>query len=82
MVIALETKAEIPKDAVNTIVGEIRIAIEGVSYEFYKQFCDEVGEQPIRLSYNDGCLEIMVTKSPHEFFKKVLAKRLRDCAST
>ena len=74
MAIALDTKAEIPKDAVNTIVGEIRIAIEGVSYAFYKQFCDEVGEQPIRLSYNDGCLEIMVTKSPHEFFKKVLAK--------
>ena len=74
MAIALETKAEIPSPAVHSIVGEIRIAIEGVSYEFYKQFCDEIGEQPIRLSYNDGCLEIMVTKSPHEFFKTVLAK--------
>ena len=44
MAIALETKAEIPKDAGNAIVGEIRIAIEGVSYEFYKQF------RPVRLN--------------------------------
>ena len=74
MAIAFEAKAEVPKDALQSIVGEIRIGIEGVSYEFYKQFCEEIGEQPIRLSYNDGCLEIMVTKSPHEYFKKVLAK--------
>ena len=56
------------------LIGELRIGIEGVSYQFYKQFCEEIGEQPIRLSYNDGCLEIMVTKSPHEFFKTMLAK--------
>ncbi len=59
---------------IDTIVGEVRIGINGVSYEFYKQFCEEIGEQPIRLSYSDGCLEIMVTKSPHEFFRKMLAK--------
>jgi len=56
------------------LVGEQRIGIQGVSYQFYKNFCDEIGEQPIRLSYNEGCLEIMITKSPHEFFKKMLAK--------
>jgi Uma2 family endonuclease len=56
------------------LVGEQRISIQGVSYQFYKHFCEEVGEQPIRLSFNEGCLEIMVTKSPHEFFKKLLAK--------
>ena len=63
-----------PADLGRTLEGEKRIAIQGVSYEFYKQFCDEIGEQPVRLSYNDGCLEIMVTKSPHEFFKTILAK--------
>jgi Uma2 family endonuclease len=74
MATVIEKKPEAPHDAFSSIVSETRIAIEGVSYEFYKQFCDEVGEQPIRLSYNDGCLEIMVTKSSHEFFKKMLAK--------
>jgi hypothetical protein len=28
----------------------------------------------LRLSYNDGDLEIMITKFPHEFYKKMLAK--------
>ena len=74
MATVVEKKTGTPAAVIDTIVGETRIGIEGVSYEFYKQFCDEIGEQPIRLSYNDGCLEIMVTKSPHEFFKKVLAK--------
>lgn len=55
-------------------IGEQRIAIQGLSYQFYKQFCDAIGEQPIRLTFNEGCLEIMVTNSPHEFFKKILAK--------
>ena len=56
------------------IAGEQRIGIHGVRYAFYKQFCDEIDEQPVRLSYNEGCLEIMITKPPHEYFKKLLAK--------
>lgn len=56
------------------LVGEQRVLINGISYEFYKQFCDEIGEQPIRLSYSDDCLEIMNTHLPHEFYKKILAK--------
>lgn len=54
--------------------GEDRIQIEGLSYEFYKQFCDAVGEQPIRLSYDSETLEIMITKSPHEYCNSMLAK--------
>ncbi len=70
------TEPETPKtiSEPTRLDGEQRIGIQGVSYKFYKQFCDEIGEQPIRLSYNEGCLEIMITKSPHEFFKKMLAK--------
>ncbi len=54
--------------------GEQRTLIRDVSYGFYKQFCEAIGEQPIRLSFIDGMLEIMVTKNPHEFYKTVLAK--------
>ncbi|MCA9159309.1 MAG: Uma2 family endonuclease [Planctomycetales bacterium] len=54
--------------------GEQRTLIRDVSYGFYKQFCDAIGEQSIRLSFIDGMLEIMVTKNPHEFYKTVLAK--------
>ncbi|MEZ6074209.1 MAG: hypothetical protein R3C56_00625 [Pirellulaceae bacterium] len=45
-----------------------------MSATLYKQFCEAIGEQPIRLSYIDGMLEIMVTKNPHEYYKKMLAK--------
>lgn len=57
-----------------TMPGEERIQIDGLSYEFYKQFCDAIGEQPIRLSYDSEILEIMITKSPHEYYKEMLAK--------
>lgn len=66
--------SEVREPTHSLIAGETRIGIHGVSYEFYKLFCEEIGEQPIRLSYNEGCLEIMITKSPHEYFKKMLAK--------
>ncbi len=58
------------------LVGEQRILIPDVSYAFYKLFCEAIGEQPIRLSFSDGMLEIMITKSPHEYYKTILAKLL------
>lgn len=57
-----------------SVEGEHRTLISDVSYAFYKQFCEEIGERPIRLSFTDGMLEIMITKSPHEYYKKILAK--------
>ncbi len=54
------------------VEGEHRTLISDVSYAFYKQFCEEIGERPIRLSFTDGMLEIMFTKSPHEYYKKIL----------
>jgi len=61
-----------------TTAGEDRFLIQDVSWDFYKRFCEEIGERPLRLSYTDGDLEIMITKSPHEFYKKMLAK-LVEC---
>ena len=54
--------------------GEERFLITDISWDFYVRFCDEIGERPLRLSYNNGMLEIMITKSPHEFYKTMLAK--------
>ena len=44
--------------------GEERFLIADISWDFYVRFCDEIGERPLRLSYNNGMLEIMITKSP------------------
>ena len=56
------------------VVGEDRILISDISWDFYVAFCDEIGERPIRLSFSDGLLEIMITHAPHEFYKTMLAK--------
>lgn len=53
--------------------GEQRVVINGISYELYKKICEEVGEQPVRLSFSDESLEIMNTKRPHEHFRKILS---------
>ncbi len=53
---------------------EHRMLIPDVSYAFYKMFCEEIGERPLRLSFIDGTLEIMITKRPHEHYKKLLSK--------
>ena len=56
------------------VVGEERILLSDIRWEFYLTFCEEIGERPIRLSYSEGLLEIMITHSPHEFYKTMLAK--------
>jgi Uma2 family endonuclease len=53
--------------------GEQRVVLNGVSYELYKRICEEVGEQPVRLSFSDESLEIMNTKRPHGHFRKILS---------
>jgi Uma2 family endonuclease len=51
-----------------------RVVIDGVSWEFYERMLVEVGERPIRLTYDDGTLEIMTLSPLHERVKKVLAR--------
>ena len=58
-----------------TLVGEERLLLTGMSWDFYKRFCNELEGRPaVRLTYSEGMLEIMVIKRPHEFYKKMLAK--------
>jgi Uma2 family endonuclease len=62
--------------APNTIQleGEQRMLITDVSWDLYRQFCDEVDSRRYKLSYGTGCLEIMVTGRMHEQFKAFLAR--------
>ncbi len=59
-------------------LGEERFLVTDVSWSFYKRFCEELGERPLRLTFSDGNLEIMITKSPHEFYKSMLAKLVEN----
>ncbi len=56
------------------LVGEERLLLTGISWDFYLRFCDELESRRVRLTYDRGNMEIMITKRPHEFYKKLLAK--------
>lgn len=66
MISAADTKTD--------LVGEERFLLTGIRWEFYRTFCDEMEGRRIRMTFDDGSLELMITKSPHEFYKKLLAK--------
>lgn len=61
-----------------TVIGEERFLLTGISWSFYKAFCDELEGRHVRLTYDQGRLEIMITKRPHEFYKKLLAKMVEQ----
>jgi Uma2 family endonuclease len=60
--------------------GEERFLLTDISWPFYKAFCDELVDRRIRLTYDEGRLEIMVIKRPHEFYKTLLAKLVEQIA--
>jgi Uma2 family endonuclease len=57
-----------------TVAGEERFLLEGVSWDFYLRCCEELQDRRIRLTFNEGKLEFMITKAPHERHKKMLAR--------
>ena len=53
---------------------EQRFALGGIGWDFHLRCCDEIRDRRVRLTFNEGKLEFMVTGSPHEFYKTMLAK--------
>ena len=58
----------------SVVQSEQRFALGGMSWDFYLRCCDELEGSRTRVTYNEGKLEFMVTHSPHEFYKTMLAK--------
>jgi Uma2 family endonuclease len=66
--IANEVKAE----------REQRILLRNISWDMYEQFLTELAEQHVRLTYDNGELELMSPSSKHE----ILKTRLRSIIET
>lgn len=48
-------------------IGEERIVLQGVSWQFYESMLQELGEsRSVRLTYDRGVLELMAPLMPHE----------------
>jgi Uma2 family endonuclease len=52
------------------------ILLTGVSWELYEQLLEVVGDRPIRLTYDEGDLEIMPPLRLHEKSKKLIARMI------
>jgi Uma2 family endonuclease len=63
-----------------TIPAERRVTLDGVSWQFYQNMLDEVGESHVRLTFDRGRLEIMSPLPIHEQVKKVLARLIEAYA--
>lgn len=51
-----------------------RMVLSGISWRFYETFLDELGDRPIRLTYDRGNLEIMTLSYTHEQAKRRIGR--------
>lgn len=61
--------------AVASIPGEERVLLQNVSWQFYEAMLQELGEnRAVRLTYDEGTLELMSPLMPHERSKRLIEK--------
>jgi Uma2 family endonuclease len=54
--------------------AEMRYLLHDISWRFYEQFLAEIGDRPIRLTYDRGSLELMSPSFEHETAGAVLGR--------
>ena len=52
------------------------LLLEGVSWSLYEKLLSEIGDRAIRMTYDDGRLEIMSPLAEHEDPKKLIARMI------
>jgi Uma2 family endonuclease len=51
-----------------------RIILRDVSWKFYRQFIEEIGDQNVRVTYSNGVMEIMSPLPIHEKIKRLIGR--------
>lgn len=57
-----------------SLAEQQHIVLDDVSWEFYEQLLREIGDRAIRVTYDDGWMEIMSPLPRHEKWKKRIAR--------
>jgi Uma2 family endonuclease len=52
-----------------SLIDQQHIVLDDVSWEFYEHLLEEVGNRPIRITYDSGSVEIMAPLDIHEYWK-------------
>ncbi|NJR23943.1 MAG: Uma2 family endonuclease [Richelia sp. CSU_2_1] len=56
------------------------VELSGISWQTYETLLAEIGDRPIRLTYNRGNLKIMAPSPEHERFKEVMGRFVETLA--
>jgi Uma2 family endonuclease len=56
--------------AASSLIDQQHIVLDNVSWDFYEHLLAEVGDRPIRITFDSGRLEIMAPLGIHEDWKK------------
>ena len=56
------------------LVDQQHVVLHGVSWEFYEHLLEQLGNRPIRVTFDNGDLEMMAPLPLHERWKKRMAR--------
>lgn len=56
-----------------SVSDQQHMVLHEVSWQFYEHLLDEIGDRPIRVTYDNGSLEMMAPLPLHERWKKYIA---------
>jgi len=63
------------KELIERLTPEVTLTLYGVSWETYEDLLEAVGESPaLRISYNEGVVQIMTISFEHEFFAECISQ--------
>lgn len=59
---------------VDLLTPEQQFTLTDISWEGYETLLNLLSDRPVRVTYNQGCLELMILSYAHERYKKLLAR--------
>ncbi len=63
------------KELIERLTPEVTLTLYGISWDTYEDLLEAVGEAPaLRISYNDGVVQIMTISFEHEFFAECISR--------
>lgn len=63
------------KELIERLTPEVTLTLYGISWETYEDLLEAVGETPaLRISYNEGVVQIMTISFEHEFFAECISQ--------
>lgn len=69
----MPTKTATYAELIEQLTPEATLTLYGISWDTYEDILEAVGEAPaLRISYNEGVMQIMTTSFEHEFYAECL----------